>query len=293
MARLPPHDGGSSTSASTTSATRAINDHGHVVGEHNGRAFLWRNGKVTYLDPAGDFTSATDINNRDEIVGYRSSAGLTTGWVWRRGVMTDLVPPRGVPDSFPTAINDRGEIVGSMGGSAAFSWRDGVMTALPGLPGGGQTEATDINNAGLIVGAGGVMNTVPVSWRHGEVQPLTTTEAVTAALAVNDRGQVVLGYYSGPRAFLLDRGRSTTIEPPTGYGILQPWGMNVRGQVVGDTIGSLNEPFVWQRGRLTLLPRLVQNGGATAQDINTRGQVVGYAASDATTLNFRAVLWTR
>lgn len=275
------------------SSAHAINDRGHIVGDHDGRAFLWRDGKVTYLDSSGDFAYATDINNHDEVVGFRLSGGsLTTGFVWRDGVMTDLVTPPGVPDSYPTAINDHGEVVGQMGGGA-FRWRDGVMTALVGLPGAFHSEALDINNAGVIVGASGTMNTVAVSWRRGSIQPLTTAEAVTAALAVNDRGQVVLGNYSGPRAFLWHRGRSTVIEPPSGYGVLQPWGMNNRGQVVGDTIGVTNEAFVWQRGRITLLPRLVANGPGTAKDINNRGQIVGFAASDPATLKFHAVLWTR
>ena len=56
----------------------AINDLGHVVGSITSTApgalsmaVLWRNGEVIPLPPlaANEPTSATDINNRDEIVG--------------------------------------------------------------------------------------------------------------------------------------------------------------------------------------------------------------------------------
>ena len=59
-------------------------------------------------------------------------------------------------------------------------------------------------------------------------------------------------------------------------------------QIVGD---ATFDAFVWQAGRITLLPRLV--AGGSAHDINNRGQIVGYSSARSDGLNPHAVLWTR
>ena len=59
-----------------------------------------------------------------------------------------------------TAINNRGQVVGSFsvtaseGAPHAFLWEDGQMTALGTLPGGRFSGATAINSRGQVVGAG-------------------------------------------------------------------------------------------------------------------------------------------
>ena len=271
---------------STNSRAHAINARGDIVGEDNGRAFLWRNGQVTYLDDEGaGYSVATDINNRGDVVGHRWPGGA---FLWRDGMITDLGA------DFAWAINDHGEVVGDASGNA-YIWRDGVATRLDNLPG-QLTSAQDLNNSGLVVGSSGFMNTVAVQWPPGGgIQPLTTVQGTTA-VAVNDRSQVVgKGFAGPPRAYLWQRDGLTEIEPPQGHSTISPFGVNNRGLIVGDSIGLINDPFVWHRGRFTLLPLLSTIVGGTAHDINDRGQIVGFAGVAPPTggLEWHAVLWTR
>jgi len=173
-----------------------INEHGQVVGTSGGFPFLWENGRMRELRTAGKrkLGSARAINNRGQIAGsavwengrvrdlgvggkgeggyawaisergqiigpiytvYKNgSVRKTHGFVWTRGKVTEL--PRA-----PTAINDRGQVVGEDLGlhmdngaappARAFLWQKGTLVYLTTL-GGREAAATDINNRGQIVG---------------------------------------------------------------------------------------------------------------------------------------------
>ncbi|HEX6076838.1 MAG TPA: hypothetical protein VFZ32_16425 [Micromonosporaceae bacterium] len=101
--------------AGDNSIASAINQRGHVVGQSHYRAFLWRRGQITDLGTlGGGYSYATDVNNRDEVVGYSAVAdGAIHAFLWRRGVMTDLGVLPGGDNSYANGINDRGEVVGS------------------------------------------------------------------------------------------------------------------------------------------------------------------------------------
>ena len=101
---------------------RGINDYGEVVGKSGNRAFLWKNGNMTYF---GD-NRAWGINNSGQVVGISGSHAF----LWENNVMTDLTPNS---DSFARAINDSGQIVGNLSGGGpiqAFFWENNVVTEL-------------------------------------------------------------------------------------------------------------------------------------------------------------------
>jgi len=276
----------------------AINEHGHAVGSGAAGGFLWRRGSVTYLGHLpGHLTSQpTDVNNRDEVVGYSIAVdGTSHAFLWRRGVMTDLGGLPGGDNSYAMAINDRGDIVGFSAGASdngelrAVRWHHGRMTVLE-TPS-DHSIANDINNGGVIVGNavfGEGIEGAAVRWRHNRISRLATG-LPTNATAVNERGDITgLAFGGRTHGFLWQRGRMVEIHPPHGSTFIQPYGINDRTQIVGSTDYFA---FLWQSGRTITLPRLA--GTSEARDINDRGQIVGSSAVNPNGLNPHAVLWTR
>ncbi|MCE5267095.1 MAG: PEP-CTERM sorting domain-containing protein [Planctomycetaceae bacterium] len=123
------------------SQANQINNSGQIVGaadlaDHTTHAFLSNNGgPLRDLGTLGGFSSsALAINEAGTIVGasYTSSgyqhAFICTG----NGPMVDLTLGTAFVNCHSTAngINNKGQIVGGIGGGAAFIYSDGVMTDL-------------------------------------------------------------------------------------------------------------------------------------------------------------------
>src|SRR5687768_9494998 len=139
----------------------SINDRGQVVGMErlpgvsaDGRAFLWDNGTVTYIDPglpeAPAYAAAHAVNNHGAAAGWWGTQQNTGGgFVWRDGAVTRL-PGAAV------SINDAGQVLTL----AADVWQDGETTVLPRLSVLPSTDeemgvvlkAGEINNLGQVVG---------------------------------------------------------------------------------------------------------------------------------------------
>jgi hypothetical protein len=98
------------------------------------RPFLWQNGSMRALPTlGGNNGSASDINNRGEIVGTAQttvsdstcspSKPLQTilPVLWERGRVRALPTVDGDPDGIAFAINDQGHAVGGTGDCAGFS----------------------------------------------------------------------------------------------------------------------------------------------------------------------------
>ncbi len=194
------------------------------------------------------------------------------------------------------------------------------MKGLPTL-GGTHGFAAGLNNRGQVVGW--AENTVhdptcklpqvlqfrAVLWDTGrnlvhELPPLPG-DTVSAATAINDRGQVVgisgicdnaVGRFSARHAVLWENGSVTDIGSLGGVSWNTPMAINRHGDVVGfsnppgDENGAFNaRAFLWTRsGGLQPLPTLDEDTISQALGINARGQVVGLSCGAG---GCRAVLW--
>ena len=175
---------------------RWVTGDSNLPGDQNEHAFLWRNGKMQDLGTLGGPNSSTASvikNNAGFIMGIAQIAELDPrAEYWGSGFFCTTVNCQGFK------YLDRG-----------FLWKDGEMTALPTL-GGNNSQAYGVNSRGQVVGLAEKANAaIPacappqllefqaVVWSPGEdeiqVLPPLPGDAIGAALAINDSGQVVGG----------------------------------------------------------------------------------------------------
>ncbi len=237
------------------------------------------------------------------------------GFRWVNGEMTALPPFPGGFNSYATAVNSRGEMVGwAENGVAdptctpavqtlqfrAVIWEpEGTMKELPPLPGDSTSAATAINDLGQVVGISGACGVAvgsvsaahSVLWQNGvpiEI-PNLGGHAWNTPTAINNFGTVV--------GFSLPAGQDGTLNfeaflwsQPGGLqrlGKLQPsdkrseaLGLNEKNQVVGLSVSAENVPraFIWENGVMTDLNAMTTPSSQFllfANDINDRGEITG------------------
>jgi PKD domain len=220
---IPPPPGYFLTSAV------AVNEQTEVIGYGMDRfgaldqAFVWTSSGGTHaLGPACPPTCVSshprDLNDSGMVVGVVGARGVL--WDTRRGTMTDLATAFGVTTAFPTGINNRGEIVGSLSGYSGGPMTDGgfFWSPVTGLRIIDSSGATAINDSSVVVGNGYVWTP-----RHGRLSLVLPTggwDQAGITGRINNRNQipgVVLSDGASPRS----RAAHFDLELPSG-GNLSP-----------------------------------------------------------------------
>jgi uncharacterized membrane protein len=187
--------------------------------------------------------------------------------------------------AFPTAINNRGEVVGAAfnaNGSVAFLWsrRKGFQVI------GSRVSAVDINDRGQVVGTistcepGGTCTSSGFVWteRGGFI-----TLGRFAPAAINNSGEIAGNCPDPVRACVWRRGVVRPIAGPNTFAS----GINDKGDVAGGSFdpeeGPLNAFVISRRGKITDL------GPGVADDINNRGDVSGWESG----IDSSAAMWVK
>ncbi|GGQ85589.1 hypothetical protein [Couchioplanes azureus] len=259
-----------------SSYASAINDRGHVVGssqvgDGTWHGFLWRSGTMTDL---GLFRP-NGINNQDELIG--TTEADTSAYLWRDGTITRL-GSLGGPWTYPVAINDRGQVVGTSSTAdavdAVFLWSCGLMRPLP------LHSVSDINIRGQVAGGrrhepGGHHAAV---WWRGKVTDLGAgpfDRSNTSGIDV--RGWAVGWQFSAAqdeRGVLWRRGKAVDLGT-LGGAATHVIAINDRGQILGtsETAGGDVHPFLWQRGIMTDLTGSGVDPDHDFVGLNDRGEI--------------------
>ena len=218
--------------------------------------------------------------------------------------VTDLGTPPGFSTSYPTGLNNRGDVVGvtwraSRDGMWGFLYSNGSMGFTPAdspfTP--GLRIASDINDSGQLpphedYTAINNQGHIAGSWRTYDSRGWPSSMAYSShsgalfdhdgdvssvAVDINDSNQVVGVRWSSSQAeghggvYLFDDGRVVDLGIGVSGYDAQSLAINNRGAIAGT---RSERAFRWKDGRLTELGTL--DGGETrAEDINDDGWIVG------------------
>jgi probable HAF family extracellular repeat protein len=287
---------------------RAINNAGDAVGWGE-RGDVVRKGVATRFPFHG---AGRDINASGDIAVVTDDDQYLQSAIWSRGVLYPLLVENWIAQ--PSAINDAGVVVGTTGLPVvwgepgdespppqrwlAVSWgKDRAYRILGALAEDHSSQALDINSRGQIVGISWPTIPAPdrprmsrtVLFENGRVVDLglpPDTDALTGeAVAINDRGEILVNCLTvdySIRAYIYSHGKFKDIgRLPTQY-FVHATAINNSGDVVGTSqVGADEHGFLYTNGRIYDLNDIADLPPGcilgTADDINDRGEIIGFA----------------
>jgi probable HAF family extracellular repeat protein len=268
-----------------------INDSGLIVGTtapidtasideaHKPAVWTEKDGLRVVELPAG-FISAEPlgVNSAGDFVGTASrEANKLLAFAYLDGKFSLLAEQR----SKAMAINDSGDVAGQSGENLMV-WRNQKAMPLGGCCGG---IAHGINNRGQVVGQfndnEGHYSAFVWDAAHGLQSIAPLKSASSMAVAINEKGHVLLKSFTPNAVFLRREGKLTKVELSPEFAS-QPLALNDCDVIVGEFGASSewNHAFIWDeqhgfRNLNTLADVGAEWNLETALSINDRGEIVG------------------
>jgi probable HAF family extracellular repeat protein len=244
-------------------------------------------------------TFAADVNASGTVLGWVDVDGVGTPAVWSGELVTLLgrLDPGEYAGAY--GMNDRGDVVGASV-STGLLWRDGVVSAVAPVAGTERAHPLHINNAGVMAGHAALDgSTRPARWVDGVGELLPVPDAPDGrnwfafnVSGMNERGDVVgASFLNGgaARGFVWRDGVAIDLAPfdADAGSMTLPGGINDAGWVVG-THGTATDwlgTFLWIDGEMFTLRSLLEAEFAgvellTANSINERGVIAATAWID-------------
>lgn len=277
-----------------------LNNLGDIVGRGGGsgqaQAMFWNRGNIQAKRLgallAGDYSSASAINDAGEITGLSNTSTSVVPFIWKpKGGWQQIPLLPGDNGGQGLGLNKSGDVVGySSGpnGTRAFRWtRQGGVYELGCLPGGNYSRACAVNDSAQVVGtSASPAGKRAVLWtKDGQVRDLGTLpgDTTSEAIAINSAGEVV-GYSKGSpglHAFIWTAATGMQkIGALPGGNASRALAINDAGCVVGSaTSSSGDHAFIWtnQEGMTDLNSDVSAALGvvfAEAHAINNTGQIL-------------------
>lgn len=282
--------------APNTTVATALNDQSTVVGSGmvtlssggtKRHAFRWKaeTGLVDLSGVPGETSYASDVNEQEEIVGYRTlPGGSNQAVLWDAENHVQELGLLGGTFSHAYKINNRGQVIGdaddASGMLRVFLWdAETGMVALD-LP--DYTTLKDINDSGVVVGSwlhdGGY---IAFQWTKDggpiELDRLGSHSGNPAS--INAHGEIVgtVEFFATTSVKWTD-GVAQILPAPPNVSSRNPYAINDQGWVVGDTSFG-GQAIEWDpQLRVRYLP--LQASQSTATDVNSCGTVTGTRVGD-------------
>lgn len=281
------------------SAPAAIDRAGTIVGQANGRAFLWSGGTVLDLGTLGGPGSAAfGIGANGFVTGSADRPDGSSHAFLYDGLMRDI-GQLGAGSQGEDA-NGSGQVAGTWfdgnGESHAFLYSGGVARDIGNL-GADSARATGINEAGDVVGSSflpGFTAFQAFLYRAGAIRSLGTLGGPSSwAADINERGEVAGTSFVDDdiqHAFLYTGGALRDIGS-LGGAFTEARGLNNAGMVVGYSTHADDVPgidfssaFLYRDGAMFDLNALVERPGLwtilDAWGINDAGQIAATACTE-------------
>lgn len=263
----------------------ALNDAGQVAGNYTDRsgrlsAFIWENGVVRTVVDGGQVSR---INNQGQVVGWMEPLGHPEAYVYEgAGRLVRLNTIGG--SSQALAINDSGQTAGRItnGGESAFLEEGGNLQFIAHELDG---YAIAMNNVGqVLIKRLDTDGFRTLLWQEGTLTDLGSLGGrQTQGRDINDAGQIV-GWSQtadgGQHAFLWKNGAMTDLSAVAGE-FSSAVAINEQGQILlksSDISASRN--YLYENGMVTELGNFGASY-AVVNDLNNRGEIVGWMATDS------------
>lgn len=200
-------------------------------------------------------------------------------FLWNGGTLTGLGTIAGGAGSFGNAINDSGQIAGTLDAvgdcpEEAFLYSNGAISAV-----GFCSVGMGVNNSGQVAGEAFTSTAWGYLYSNGSTSNLGDEDGPNA---VNNNGQVAgnsdtfLCSSYPMDAVLWSEGTVTCLGTVPGWLGSEAFAINNSGQVAGDAIGADTwQAFEWSSGTMTAIGFLPGYVESLAYGINDAGQVVG------------------
>lgn len=196
------------------SEAEAINEDGVIVGHSLNNvtgpvsAVAWIDGEIVDLTPLlldMPWSTATDINERTQVVGDRSVDGFADQRAFLLDLETKQVVDVGImpggTDGKAKAVNNRGQVVATgrhtkSGQPRSFFWSSGTSTDIGVLPDRTRTFAYDVNDRAMVVGTCDGGGSHGFLWHEGSLYALDdltidATPHIVAAHAITNDGRII------------------------------------------------------------------------------------------------------